>query len=135
MGQYAIPPFLQGAGTVLVFLLLNLEISHFFTPEGGRVRLFDFGNLFARDLSYTVAWALFALVLVVVGLMKRLAPARYAGLGLLGLTLLKLFFHDLASLAQLYRVGALAGVAVVAIGASFLYQKFLSRDEVDGGER
>ncbi|MGA1237525.1 MAG: DUF2339 domain-containing protein [Limisphaerales bacterium] len=135
LGGYVIPPFLQGAGTFLVFLLVNLEISHYFTREGARVRLFDFGGVFARDLSYTVVWALFALVLVVVGLARRLAPARYAGLGLLGLTLLKLFLHDLANLAQLYRVSALAGVAVVAIVASVLYQKFLSRAGDGGGER
>jgi uncharacterized membrane protein len=50
---------------------------------------------------------------------------RYAGLGLLSITLLKLFFHDLSQLNALYRIGALL-VAVVAIVASFLYQRFLS---------
>ena len=39
---------------------------------------------------------------------------------------MKLFIHDLAKLAQLYRVGALLGVAVIAIVASFLYQRFTS---------
>ena len=77
-------------------------------------------------MTYSIAWALFALVLLVPGLIKRIAPARYAALGLLGVTLLKLFFHDLAKLAQLYRVGALLGVAVIAIVASFLYQRFTS---------
>ena len=57
---------------------------------------------------------------------KGIAPARYAALGLLGVTVVKLFFHDLAKLAQLYRVGALMGVAVIAIVASFLYQRFTS---------
>ena len=45
-------------------------------------------------------------------------------MGLLCVTLLKLFFHDLAQLGQLYRVGALVGVAVIAILASFAYQRF-----------
>ena len=49
---------------------------------------------------------------------------RYAALGLLSVTLLKLFFHDLARLGQLYRIGAFFGVAVVAILASFAYQRF-----------
>ncbi len=47
-------------------------------------------------------------------------------MGLLSVTLLKLFFHDLARLGQLYRIGAFIGVAVVAILASFAYQKFFS---------
>ena len=42
------------------------------------------------------------------------------------MTLLKLFFHDLARLGQLYRIGAFVGVAVIAMLASFAYQKFFS---------
>ena len=43
--------------------------------------------------------------------------------------LLKLFFHDLRELNQLYRVGALLVVAVVAILASVLYQRFSPSDD------
>jgi uncharacterized membrane protein len=120
------PPLLMGMGTLLLFLLVNLEIADYFTPEGQATLAFQFGGNFGRDMSYTMAWALFALVLVTTGLMRQSRGARYAGLALLALTLLKLFFHDLAELRQLYRIGALAGVAVVAIIASFLYQRFLS---------
>jgi uncharacterized membrane protein len=45
---------------------------------------------------------------------------------LLGVTVLKLFFHDLSELDQLYRIGAFIAVAVIAILASFLYQRFLA---------
>jgi uncharacterized membrane protein len=38
--------------------------------------------------------------------------------------LLKLFLHDLAQLAQLYRIGAFLGVAVIAMLASFAYQRY-----------
>ena len=79
-------------------------------------------------MTYSIAWSLFALLILIIGILKMVKPARYAGIALLGVTLLKLFFHDLASLDQLYRVGALVAVAAVAIVASFLYQKFLSHD-------
>ena len=42
------------------------------------------------------------------------------------MTLLKLFFHDLAQLNQLYRIGAFIGVAVIAMLASFAYQRFFA---------
>ena len=45
-------------------------------------------------------------------------------MALLLVTLLKLFFHDLAQLAQLYRIGAFIGVAITVMLASFAYQKF-----------
>ena len=45
---------------------------------------------------------------------------------LLSVTILKLFFHDLAQLNQLYRIGALVGVAVIAMLASVAYQRFFA---------
>lgn len=128
-------PLLVALGTVLAFLLLNIEIADYFTPAGELRLTFNFRGNFARDMSYTIGWALFAFVMLVVGIVRRVQAARWAGIGLLAVTLLKLFFHDLATLNQLYRVGALVGVAVVAIVASFLYQKFLvgARAEMDVG--
>ena len=63
--------------------------------------------------------------LLVLGIAKRVRSTRYAAICLLSVTLLKLFFHDLASLDRMYRIGALLTVAVIAILASFLYQRFL----------
>jgi len=120
------PALLCTLGTTLAFLLVNIQIADFFAEPGTAALTFKFSGNFTRDMTYSIAWALFALVLLVPGLIKGIAPARYAALGLLGVTLLKLFFHDLAKLAQLYRVGALLGVAVIAIVASFLYQRFTS---------
>jgi uncharacterized membrane protein len=112
--------------TVLAFLLVNIEIADYFTTPGQRVLTFEFSGNFARDMTYSIAWALFALALLLAGIAKKARAVRYASLALLGVTLLKLFFHDLAHLKQLYRIGALIGVAVVSLLASFLYQKFVS---------
>ncbi|MEZ5299766.1 MAG: DUF2339 domain-containing protein [Verrucomicrobiales bacterium] len=126
-----LPPILCGLGTALVFLLVNIEIADFFTAEGERALTFDFRGNFARDMTYTIAWAAFALALIAVGLWKRLRVARLAALGLLGLALAKLFLHDLANLEALYRIGALIGTAAIAIVASFLYQKLLAAPSDD----
>lgn len=50
--------------------------------------------------------------------------ARCVGIGLMGITLMKLFFHGLTNIGSIYRIGALIVVAVIALGASFLYQRF-----------
>ena len=123
----AVPPILQGLGTVLAFLLVNIEIADYFST--GSTLTFEFSGNFARDMTYTIAWAVFALGLLLVGMGRRLLLVRYASLSLLGVALLKLFLHDLAHLNQLYRIGAFAAVAVIAILASFLYQRFLAADE------
>jgi len=119
------PPILAGLGTALAFLLLNIEIADYFSPAGSTLT-FQFSGNFARDMTYSIAWALFALMLLVIGILRKIPAARYSAIGLLSVTLLKLFFHDLARIGQLYRVGALIGVAVIAMLASFAYQRFFS---------
>lgn len=128
IGALNAPVLLNTLGVVLAFILLNLEIADYFMAAGTRELTFQFSGNLGRDMTYTITWALFALSLVSAGIWRQLPAARYAGLALLSVTLLKLFFHDLARLNQLYRIGALAAVAVVAIVASFLYQKFLAPD-------
>jgi uncharacterized membrane protein len=119
-----LPPWLYTLGTILLFLLVNIEIADFFSPPGGRL-VFDFSAGFAQDMAYTLAWALFASVLMAIGFRWRQAGTRYAGLGLLVFTLIKLFLHDLWRLGGLHRIGALIGLAIVLILVSFVYQRFL----------
>lgn len=119
-------PLLYTLGTVLAFFTVNIEIADYFSTPGVAALTFQFSGNFARDMSYSIAWALFALLLLIVGIRKRTAATRYAGLAMLGITIVKLFFHDLSQLDQLYRIGAFIVVAVIAIVASFLYQRFLA---------
>ena len=118
------PPLLGSLGVIMVFLLLNIEIADYFSI--GPTLTFSFSGNFARDMTYSIAWALFALGLIIAGMRIRQRAARYAGVALLGITLAKLFLHDLSDLDELYRIGAFVGVAVILIAASFIYQRFLA---------
>jgi uncharacterized membrane protein len=118
-------PLLYTLGTVLAFLLLNIEIADFFSAPGRAALTFEFIGNFARDMTYSIAWALFALLLLIVGIQQRVKLVRYAAMALLSATILKLFLHDLSQLEQLYRIAAFIIVAIIAIMASFLYQRFL----------
>ena len=51
-------------------------------------------------MTYSIAWALFALGLILVGMRIKQRAARYAGVALLGMTLAKLFLHDLSDLER-----------------------------------
>lgn len=118
------PALLYALGAILLFLLLNIEIADYFSI--GPTLTFSFHGNFARDMTYTIAWALLAFGLLVGGLLKNLRPLRLAAIALLSLAFAKLFLHDLDRLNQLYRIAAFLSVAVVAIVASFIYQRFLS---------
>jgi uncharacterized membrane protein len=121
-------PMLHGwfsaMGALLLFLLINIEIADIFSD--GPYLAFDFTASFARDMTYSIAWSLFALALLIIGVRREAPMVRYAGLALMGITLLKLFLHDLTRLDALFRIGAFVGVAVILIFASWMYQRFLS---------
>ena len=123
--QINTPPLLYALGTILAFILMNIEIADFFST--GIPLKFQFTGDLAPGMTYSIAWALFALALIVVGILKQLRPVRFAAIGLIGITLVKLFFFDLRQLDQLYRIGAFIGVAIVLIAASALYQKWVVR--------
>ncbi len=127
IGAMNMPPLLYTLGTILAFLLLNIEITDYFTPPGTRLT-FRFSGDLAQDMTYSLAWGLFAFALLGIGFKTRNAPTRYAGMGLLVVTVLKLFLRDLWQLGGLYRIGSLVGLAVVLILVSFIYQRFWSAD-------
>jgi uncharacterized membrane protein len=117
------PALLYSLGAILSFLLLNIEIADYFSI--GPTLTFSFSGNFARDMSYSIAWALFAFALLLIGMRQKTRWVRYAGIALLAVTLVKLLLHDLGNLGQLYRIGAFIGVAIILIVASFVYQRFL----------
>lgn len=113
-------------GTVLLFILVNVEIAAYFA-DGSRLS-FNFRGNFARDMSYTLSWGLFSIALFITGMLKHVKFSRVAGIALLAVTVLKLFLHDLWYLRQLYRVGALFGLAVILIVTAFMYQKYMAKN-------
>lgn len=126
--------FAIGAGVVLLFYYMNIEIGHAYREDASRA--FSLSGSVARDMTYSIAWSLFACALMIVGIRRNIRPARLSGIGLLAVTCLKVFLHDLWLLSQLYRVGSFAGLAVILIFVSYLYQKYASgpRGENSGNE-
>ncbi|MEJ1972817.1 MAG: DUF2339 domain-containing protein [Lacunisphaera sp.] len=124
-----VPPVLGTLGTILAFLLLNLEIADFFNPyRHASAHVPVLGQLRPRHVLHHRLGVVRPRLLAA-GLWRHLKAVRYAAIALLSVVLLKLFFHDLAQLEALYRIGALFAVAVIAIVASFAYQRFLPGNE------
>jgi uncharacterized membrane protein len=78
---------------------------------------------FARGLTLSVFWAAYAGLLIVLGIRKRYAPIRYFAIGLLALTIGKVFLSDLSELEGIYRVLGLLIVGAILLVVSFLYQR------------
>ena len=76
------------------------------------------------SVSISLFWLVYAILLIVLGFWKRYSWVRIGGMSLLSVAILKLFFYDLWSLGQLYRIIASISLGVVLLGISFLYQKY-----------
>jgi len=111
-------------GTIILFVLLNIEIADFYS-KGPNLAFNFLSSSLAQDLTYTIGWALFAVAMLIAGIAFHTRSARVAALLLLVVTILKCFLHDLARLGGLYRVGSLLGLAISLVLAGILLQKFV----------
>jgi hypothetical protein len=115
---------LQGCGTILLFLLMNIEIADYFSS--GSTLTFKFSGNIAMDMTYTLGWSIFAFILFSFGIKKSSMAARRASFIIFSAAILKLFLHDIWSLRHLYRVGAFVTTAIILIVVSFFYQRYLT---------
>ena len=117
-----------GLSTLLVvFVWINLAIADWYAT--GPTLTVSFGHMPARDLTMSIAWAIYALVLLALGVMCRSEALRWTSLALLVVTIAKVFLHDLGELRDLYRVASLVGLAVSLFLVSIAYQRFVLRRE------
>ena len=86
----------------------------------------------AQRLSLSVVWMVYGGAMLVVGLWRRNKLLRMMALGLLSITIVKVFFFDLASLERLYRIISFIVLGVILLAVSFLYQRLRQRTEPFG---
>jgi uncharacterized membrane protein len=122
-GDRALPPVFSLLGLVLLFVLINVEIVDFYSP--GPYFEFVMERQLRRDLAMSVAWGLYAMLLLVLGLWRKVKALRFLSLGFLLLTVAKVFLYDLAQLEGLYRILSFLGLGVSLILVSLLYQRFV----------
>ena len=121
-------PVLYALAGILGFVWINVEITDAFTPAGQSGLVIDFHNAnVPRRMTYSIAWGAYALLMIILGFIKTNRGARYAGIALMSITILKVFFRDLSTLDNVYRIGALGAVALMALGASFAYQRWFEK--------
>jgi len=111
-----------GAANILTVALLTADIYSFWEVRGEQ-----FTASFKREASTSVMWAAYGMALVGLGFSRPSVVLRYLGLGLLGLTVAKLFTIDLVALDGVYRIVGFIVMGLVLLAASFLYHRSLRR--------
>ena len=128
-GDRALAPAFTLLGFVLVFWLINVEIVDFFST--GQYVEYAMERMLARDLAMSVAWGLYAIVLLGLGIWKRSKGLRFLALGFIYLTFGKVLFYDVGwgRLSDLYRVLSLVSLAASMFVVALLFQRFVSGRE------
>jgi len=110
------------------WLLVTLEVRQAF--HGLRLDTGEAGS--AELYTYSAAWVLFGVALLVAGVATRSLTLRWASLVVMLASVLKVFLWDLSELQDLYRVFSLLGLGVSLLLLAFLYQRFVFRRTDDG---
>ena len=114
-----------GAAVATLFTYLTLEVNTFFGYYQDEFR--------AGGVS--ILWTLFALALLIRGIRKNIRGLRYVGLVLFAVVAWKVFFVDLATLDDFWRIVAFIILGVLVLSGSFLYlryrETFASEEEVE----
>ena len=108
------------AATGLLFVFLTLETNtllfHFF-PR-------------ARVGGISILWTLFALGLVLTGILKQHKALRYTGLVLFTIVVFKVFLVDLKTLDAMYKIVAFIVLGILVMAASAIYLKYRELFEI-----
>jgi uncharacterized membrane protein len=78
----------------------------------------------ARNLSLTAFWAVYAVGVLVIGIVKRSNTTRLAALALLAAPVAKVFVYDVFALERIYRVVAFVGLGVLLLAGGYGYQRY-----------
>lgn len=81
----------------------------------------------SRRVGLSIYWSLFAITLLLIGIVKERASLRGIGLVLLGGSVLKVFLVDFSQIDPLFRIIGFLVIGAVILGGSFLYFRFGQR--------
>lgn len=110
-------------GVVLIWLILSVECWGYFDAQAVAQSESLTNWRWLGQMSMSILWASFAAVQLAIGFWRRLAPLRWLAIALFGVTIVKVFFVDMAELAELYRILAFFVLAVVLAIAAWAYQR------------
>lgn len=77
-----------------------------------------------QQLVLSGVWLLYSVLLMGVGIWRRLQGLRVIAIVLFGITILKIFVYDLSFLSGLPRIFSFIGLGVILLLVSYLYQRY-----------
>ncbi len=104
----------------LALFYLTLEVQRLFHGPVLAGQVSD-----AEQYTFSTVWLIFGIALLTIGFVLRSQPARLLALGVISLTIAKVFILDTASVSGIYRALSVIGLGVVLLGIGWIYQHVL----------
>ena len=79
------------------------------------------------NFSMTVFWVMYSVSVIGFGMWRDYSSIRLIGIVLMGIPLLKLFFHDAIYLDMGFRVVGFFTVGILLMSTGFAYQKYRNK--------
>ena len=79
----------------------------------------------AEGYTYSAVWLAFAVLLLLIGIVRQSKAVRLASAAVMLLTIAKVFLIDMAGLTGVWRAFSFIGLGAVLVGIGLLYQRLL----------
>jgi len=134
--QYTKQPIVQLNSTVGINIAMHIIFLCVLTSE-----LFNWMHLMNTQSIYklglSLLWSIYGFGLIIYGIWKRLKHLRIMAFIIFGLTIVKLFFYDIAHQSTISKTIVMISLGAVLLIVSFLYNKYMSnilKEENDSKE-
>lgn len=115
---------------VLGFVYVTLEVRKIFADG-----VPDFASISsAENWGYTIAWLLYGLVLLALGIWAKARAIRLGSAIVIMLAVAKAFLFDMSELEGIWRALSFMGLGVALIGIGLVYQRLLFGPKIGSGQ-
>ncbi len=108
---------------LLAFAYVTLQTRFMFHSDN--IGLFARHTTNTENYAYSAVWLVFGGLILLTGIIRNKELLRYAGLPIIGLTILKVFLFDMASLDGILRAASFIGLGFALVGLGYLYQNYV----------
>jgi uncharacterized membrane protein len=121
-----VPPLLRVLAVLVGFALVHVQVSHAF-QEAGPIELGGHGLV--QGMVRSVAWAVYGVLVLLVGLQSGHRHVRLVGFALVLVAAAKVFTVDLWQLSGFARVGSVLGLGLTLLISAFLFERLVLRQD------
>lgn len=126
----AVPTMMFFVMNLLLLWVMSLEISNYFDRKSAGTSLdarISLEN--TKRVGLSVAWSLYAALMLVVGIAWKLTSARLMSISLFAIVIFKVFLYDTANLPDFHRFVSFLTLGIVLLVAGYLYNRYKARIE------